>query len=136
VSEVKKLCDVHPDMRRYLEEDCYCPHEIYDLSGFFYQLFYPEAECKVIAQTDDITTVVACGFNDDKDPQCIVFWHDDDSGRIVDAARVDATENNIRIMRDLNLGKKPDGKLDEFEPGSMARSLGQVFKMCDIVIVD
>ncbi len=28
------------DMETYLTERCYCPNEIYEPSGFFYQLFY------------------------------------------------------------------------------------------------
>lgn len=31
------LKDVHKDMERYLEYDCYCPGEIYDVSGFSFR---------------------------------------------------------------------------------------------------
>lgn len=33
------------DMKDYLENRCYCPYEIYDITGFFFQIFKPETEC-------------------------------------------------------------------------------------------
>ena len=42
-----KLKDI-ADMNDYLENRCYCPYEIYDMTGFFYELFYPETECTVL----------------------------------------------------------------------------------------
>ena len=36
------------DMNDYLENRCYCLYEIYDMTGFFYELFYPETECTVL----------------------------------------------------------------------------------------
>ena len=132
--ETRRLADVHPDMERFLEEDCYCPNEIYDVSGFFYQLFYPDTECGIVTQTEDASVVVACGARQDR-PQCIYFWHDDGSGRIVDAQRVDATENNIGLLRDLAHGKRPEGRLNEYEAGRMESDLKKVFSMCDAVFV-
>ena len=38
-------------MTEYLENDCYCPYEIYDTSGFFYQLFKPETPCELLAES-------------------------------------------------------------------------------------
>lgn len=140
------LGKVHADMVRYLDEDCYCPGEIYDVTGFFFQNYKPESACVVIAANDERTAVVAKPWNfkggcDDEGakPQALVFWHDDDErpGRIVAAQRVDATENNIGILKTIVDGGRPDGrKLDEFEKGSTAKSLREVMGLCDLVLVD
>ena len=37
-----KIKELHEDIERYLDEDCYCPNEVYALDGFFYQNYYPE----------------------------------------------------------------------------------------------
>ena len=137
MSEIMKLGDI-PDMERYLAEDCYCPGEIYDITGFFYQVFSVDDECVPIEQSDGMTAVVVTSKHTSS-PQAIMFWHDDDEmpGRIVDAQRVDATENNIGILRSIVNGGRPDGrKLDEFEPGSTAKSLKEIARMCDLVIRD
>ena len=137
MSEIMKLGDIH-DMERYLSEDCYCPGEIYDISGFFYEIFKADDECVLIAESEGMTAVVATGKHESR-PQAIMFWHDDDEtpGRIVDAQRVDATENNIGILRSIVNGEKPDGRnIDEFDPGSTAKSLKEIARMCDFVIRD
>ena len=131
-----RLGDVHSDMERYLAEDCYCPNEIYGIDGFFYQLFPPETEVLAVETNDDMSVVVDA-TPDVKRPQCIIFWHDDGTGRILNAQRVDATENNVGILRGIARGAKPDGrKLDEFEPGSTAKALGEVFSIADAVMID
>lgn len=139
------LGEVHADMARYLREDCYCPGEIYDVSGFFFQVYQPESSCVVIAANDERTAVVAKPWNfkegrDDQDakPQAIIFWHDgEEQGLIIAAQRVDATENNIGILRTIVEGGDPDGrKLDEFEKGSTAESLREFMGLCDAVLID
>ena len=42
-----KLKDI-ADMEDYLENRCYCPHEIYDISGFFFNCFEPDVECELL----------------------------------------------------------------------------------------
>lgn len=137
MTDTMRLGDVHPDMDRYLREDCYCPNEIYDCTGFFYDLFEPDTECALVTQTEDASVVIACGSSNPDRPQVIYFWHDEGDGRIVDAERYDATENNIGIMRDIAHGVKPDGrKFDEYEDGSTARSLQELLSISDFVIRD
>ena len=132
-----KLGDVHPDMERFLQEDCYCPGEIYDVTGFFYEIFKADDECKVIEGNDKMTAVVATSSWENSLPQAILFWHDDGNGKIIDAQRVDATENNIGILRTIVQGGKSDGrKLDEYKPGSTKKSLEKVLSIADAVIVD
>lgn len=137
MSDIKRLGDIE-DMERFLAEDCYCPGEIYDVTGFFYQVFSVDDECVLIEQSSGITVVVATSKYATK-PQAIIFWHDgeDAPGRIIDAQRVDATENNINILRSIVNGEKPNGrKLDEFEPGSIAKSLEEIARISNLVIRD
>lgn len=126
-----------PDARRYLADDCYCPGEIYDISGFFYRILEPDDPCRVIARSDDMTALVSGG----DDPQIFVFWHDDEGDnperRILDAQRVDVTPNNVSVVRDLIAGKDMTGRrLDEAEPGSMRKRLSEVMSLADAVMVD
>lgn len=128
------LKDVHKDMERYLEYDCYCPGEIYDTSGFFFQVFKPEDECKEISRgadyrdPEDTVITVVCKN------QLINFWVRED--KITGAERYDATENNIRIMPLAIAGKlSPEDKLDEFKPGETAKSLNEILSMADAVLM-
>ena len=139
MTDIKRLGDIE-DMERRLAEDCYCPGEIYDASGFFYEGFSVDDECVLVDRNDGMTAVVArSSMSDGCRPQAIMFWHDDEDapGRIIAAQRVDATENNIGILKSIVNGGKPDGrKLDEFEPGSMKKSLAEVMSIADFVIRD
>lgn len=137
MNDIKKLGDIE-DMERFLNEDCYCPGEIYDPTGFFYQIFSANDECVLIKRSDDMTAVVATSKHATK-PQAILFWHDDKDkpGHIIDARRVDATENNIGILRSIVNGEKLDGrKFDEFNPGSTEKSLKEIARISNLVIRD
>lgn len=136
--EIKRLGDVHPDMERYLNDDCYCPFEIYDTTGFFYDIFEPDFDCVVAKETELATVVIAHGLYDEKKarPQVIYFQHADDSGRIDGTLRCDATENNVNLLKMFADGLRPEGKLDEFENGDTERALRQMSTLCDAVIVD
>lgn len=133
-----RLGDVHEDMERFLREDCYCPGEIYDLSGLFYIYYTEEDECRPIGSREDKLAVILTtrgGGRECTHPQAVVFHLED--GSIVDARRVDATENNVWILRALIDGRDTEGrKLDEFVPGSMERSLKRALSMCDVIITD
>lgn len=133
-----RLGDVHEDMGRFLREGCYCPGEIYDLSGIFYVYYTEEDECRLIGSREDKIAVVLTtrgGGRECTHPQAVVFHLED--GRVVDARRVDATENNVWILRALIDRRDTEGrKLDEFNPGSKERSIKEVLSMCDAVIVD
>lgn len=137
-NEKIRFAQVHPDVRRYLENDCYCQHEVYDLSGFFYQLFYPEDDVLVIERNDRMAAVIA--RPEDPKPQAIMVWYDSEEpdrfGKILNMQRVDATENNIGILRSIVRGDEPDGrKLDEFKPGSTAKAINEVMSYADCVMI-
>ena len=94
-----KIKELHPDIERYLNQDCYCPHEVYSFDGFGYQLFYEDQECEKLGEShiENDTDCVACvahPFNEEeRKPQVVVFWLHGD--KCYDALRYDATENNI-----------------------------------------
>lgn len=127
---INKLGDIK-DMERYLQEDCYCPGEIYSPDGFFFKIFNVDDDCKVIEENEGKIAVVV------RD-QAIIFWRDGDvPGQIIAAQRVDATENNIGILRSIVRGEKPDGrKIDEFKPGSTQKALNKVMSIADAVMID
>lgn len=127
---LKKL---HEDLERYLAEDCYCPGEIYDISGFFFKVYNGDEECIEINRGVDyrdpnkMVLTVECG------DQIINFWVKDN--RIIDAERYDATENNIRIMPLIIAGTLPSGEgLNEFRPGETKKNLNEIFSIADAII--
>lgn len=130
-----KLRDVHSDAERYLAEDCYCPGEIYDVSGFFYQVFKADEECKFVAEGESRNSelFIICVICRN---QLLNFWINQDEDKVVSAERYDATENNINVMKKFISGQDTEGlKLDEFEEGSTVKALEDVLKYTDFVIV-
>lgn len=134
------IADIHPDIARYLEYDCYCPDEIYDMTGFSYMLFGIDDECAVIEANEERTAIIAFTSHGREldNPQAIMFWHDDENepGHVIAAQRVDATENNIGILRSIVLGEEPDGRqIDEFNPGEMARDMDRLMSLCNGFVI-
>ena len=128
-----QIKDIHEDVTRYLEEDCYCPGEIYDLSGFFFQTFKPEEACKFVAKgksrvSDSIIYCVICRT------QLLNFWIDETKGVVTEAECYDATENNVRSIKAFLSGETENIVLDEFNPGSTAKSLEDVLKYADAIL--
>ena len=66
----------------------------------------------------------------------ILWIYKENEKYIEEITRVDATENNIEIIKLLLAGKKPDKKLDEFVKGDTQRSLNQLMSIADAIIVD
>ena len=55
-----KLVDfgsVHPDVKRYLDHDCYCPGEIYDFTGIWAMVYKADDKCTVI-ENDGNTSLI------------------------------------------------------------------------------
>lgn len=129
-NQISKLKDIY-DMTEYLAERCYCPGEIYDVSGFFYQVFSPDDEgtllCNGKHKDCDVVAVIC------KD-QILAFWIEDN--KIISAERYDATENNVSEITSLLTGKKSKITLDEFEEGKMQKSVSELLQLADAVLVD
>ena len=128
-----KLKDI-ANMESYLQNDCYCPGEIYDVTGFCFQIFDKEDECKKIGEKKStkkgiIIICVACKN------QLINFWLD--NNKIVNAERYDATENNIKLLKLFLAGKNTDGMhIDEFKGNSSARTLNDVLQSIDAIMIE
>ncbi len=126
-----KLKDI-ANMEYYLENDCYCPGEIYDTTGFFFQIFKADEECNLLAngksKSGDSVVCVICR------DQILNFWVDDDN-IINGAERYDATENNIKQMVEFWNGKSEKVVLDEFNEGETKKSLEQIMKYADAICI-
>lgn len=139
--ERMRVSDVHPDMARYLHEDCYCPGEIYDVSGFGFYVFDDDLPCRLIARNDG-TGMLAFVATPRSTPMAVIAWYDDPDGdnpehRVVAAQMVDATENNIGILRDIVDGAAPDGRrIDAFDEQGDAEAMRRLLSVADAVIRD
>ena len=100
--ESSNLClkDLHKDIKRYLECDCYCPYEIYSLDGFGYRLYKEDLPCQVIFDSDEYISCV-CKNEDYEYPEILIFYKN--GNKIKDALRIDVTENNLNIVRKREL---------------------------------
>lgn len=116
------------DMHDYLTDRCYCPGEIYDQSGFFYQIFKDDDMCEKLGENNQNIALVC--------KNQILWIYKENEKYIEEITRVDATENNIEIIKLLLAGKKPNKKLDEFVKGDTQRSLNQLMSIADAIIVD
>jgi len=120
------------NMEEYLENDCYCPGEIYDCTGFFFQVFDAEDTCKLLIKGsykgEDVTAVICKN-------QIICFWIENNK-KIVNAERYDATENNVSEIVLVLSGKKTTMKVDEFEKGKTEADLNKLMSIADTIIVD
>ena len=141
VDRKMKIKDLHQDVERYLNHDCYCPHEIYSFDGFFSQSFYEDQECEKLGENkSDNGLIIGCVAYPDNDeefkPEIVLFFIEDD--KCVDALRYDATENNIKITKDI-LTNGINGRefsFDEYEKGSTAKALEEVLSFADAIMID
>lgn len=127
-----KFKDVHPDVERYLAHDCYCPNEIYDVSGFFYLLFPADSECTVIAQNAKKTALL---MESEKNPYIVMLWHEGDT--IENAQHLDGTENNLSFAKKYIEDTLVQGKdhIDCFDPDGYNRTMEQMLSLCNGVII-
>lgn len=116
-------------MPEYLENRCYCPGEICELNGFFYETYNGDEECYKIGENEDVIAVI-CGN------QIIYIHKSDDKNTIKDITRIDATENNITIIKQIIAHKKSKGKLDRFKDNNTEQTFEHLMNMADAIIVD
>ena len=142
MKKINKLKDIN-DMERYLREDCYCPGEIYSFDGFFFQIFCGEDKCEYIGQRgkDNILTngnyeLLCVVAQNEKDTQLLMICIDEETKKIGDIVRVDATENNIKLVKEVIEKNKSDLKFDEYEKGSTAKGLKEIMKYADAIMID
>lgn len=131
-----KLQDI-ADMKDYLENRCYCPHEIYDMSGFFFQLFKPDTECVVFAEGErgaiHGTFVFAKEDDSRSRPQIIYIEH---TNNIVDSCiRLDATKNNAEQILKFIRGEIDKMSIDEYDDTKTEESLNEIFSLADAIMM-
>ena len=130
-----KLSDI-ADMREYLDNRCYCPGEIYDSSGFFYQVFDPDTECKIICEgirNEIHGKFVVAQANEKTKPQIIYIQISD--GTVEDCRRFDATDNNIKLIKGFMVGKYKKVFLDEYKESDTEKTLQEVFSIVDAIMI-
>lgn len=132
-----KIRELHSDIERYLEHDCYCPNEIYGTDGFGYRLHYADDECEKLVETNNfIACVTEYAFGEKVDkPMMLVFFIDrEDSGYIFDAVSYDATENNVSgLLNYVKTGKKFTE--DHFNK-DWNKGMKEILSMCNMVMID
>lgn len=119
------------NVEKYLQEDCYCPGEIYDVSGFFFQVFKSDEECRILvkSKSKDSVNCVICR------DQIINFWINVEN-EIVFAERYDATENNIKEMINYWNGKSDKVTLNEFKNGETVKSITEIMQYTDAICIN
>ena len=120
------------DMDEYLANRCYCPGEIYDVTGFFFQVFTPETECKNLWVNDKAVSVIA-----KESPEALeqIIYIEITGNKVDNCVRLDATENNIEQVLKFMKGEINKVSLDELENGATAKSLEEVFSIADAIMV-
>ena len=70
--------------------------------------------------TDDITQLLIIMYEKEK---------------IVDIVRFDATENNIKLIKEIIEKRKTSLKFNEYEKGKTKRDLDEIFKVVDAIMI-
>ena len=137
--ENMKLQDI-ADMRDYLEDRCYCPYEIYDMTGFFYELFYPDTECSVFMSGSRGAIhgvfVIASSqqFGNIKTKERIIYIEITDN-KVDSCVRIDNTQNNREQIEKFMNGEIDKMSIDEYKDGYTATELEKVLSQADAICI-
>ena len=131
-----KLNEVHKDIERYFAEDCYCPHEVYSVDGFCYQLVFGDAECKVVGNYktkdgEDVTFVITASGEEHDYPILLNIWHTDE--KVTGMERYDYSEENLK-----NIVKYWEGKIETVpltEADKLNKTVTEILGIADAIIV-
>ena len=134
-----KLKDI-ADMTDYLENRCYCPYEIYDMTGFFYQLFYPETECILLnsGSKGDIHGVFVIAKPEmigSCEPKEQIIYIDIIDDKVSGCVRFDDTQNNRRQIKKYMNGEIDVMSFDEYEDGSTQKNIEEIMSVADVICV-
>lgn len=114
--------------------------EIYSPDGFFFQIFKDDYECEIIGEIkeyDNSISKIPCKVVVSKSMQnsvqiLFVMYEDKE---IKDIIRVDATENNIRWVKEMLKEGKSDLKLNEYVKGKTIESLSKLLEIADAITI-
>ena len=128
------------DMNDYLENRCYCPYEIYDMTGFFYELFYPETECTVLVSGSRGTIhgifVIASSepIGNINGKEQIIYIEITDN-KVDSCIRFDNTQNNRKQIKKFMNGEIDQMSINEYEDGYTATELEKVLSVADVICI-
>lgn len=124
-------------MQDYLEHRCYCPGEIYDMSGFFFQVFSPETICSLLTEGNRGAIhgkfVMATSIHTDARPQIIYIEIEDD--KVHSCVRIDATENNISQIMQFMRGEIEKMVFDEYKETDTVKALNEILSIADAIMI-
>ena len=125
------------DMEEYLANRCYCPNEIYDSSGFFFNIFPPETECELLAEGSRGAIhgkfVIAKATGKHSTLQIIYIEITDNF--VVDCVRFDATKNNReQVVKFLN-GDVEKMTIDDYPDNKSDEELAELLGMADAIMI-
>ena len=134
-----KLQDI-ADMNDYLENRCYCPYEIYDMTGFFYELFYPETECTVLVSGSRgsvhgifvIASSEPIGNINGKEQIIYIEITDD---KVDSCIRFDNTQNNREQIKKFMNSEIDKMSIDEFDDTNTSKELEKVLSVADVICI-
>lgn len=133
-----KLKDI-ADMEDYLENRCYCPHEIYDMTGIFYELFFPETECTFLisGSKDGIhgVFVIAKSEMTGYTPKEQIIYIDIIDDRVNACVRFDNTQNNRKQIKKYMNGEIDVMSFDEYDVGSTQKNIDEIMSVTDAICV-
>jgi hypothetical protein len=131
-----KLNEVHKDIERYFAEDCYCPHEVYSVDGFCYQLVFGDAECKVVGNYktkdgEDVTFVITASGESHDHPILLNIWHT--AEKVTGMERYEYSDENLKNIASYLKGEIRRFTLTEAE--DLKRSVAEILSIADAVMV-
>ena len=134
-----KLKDI-ADMTDYLENRCYCHHEIYDMTGIFYELFFPETECTLLisGSKGGIHGVFVIAkperTGDYKSREQIIYIEITDN-KVDSCIRLDNTQNNREQIQKFMNGEIDMMLFDEYKVGSTQKNIEEIMSVADAICV-
>ena len=128
------------DMNDYLENRCYCPYEIYDMTGFFYELFYPDTECRVLCTINKgaihgtfvIATPKRIGSENIREQ---IIYIEITDNKVDSCVRIDNTVNNRKQIKMFMNGEIEKMVIDKYEEGETQKALDEVMSIADAIMI-
>lgn len=125
------------NMKYYLEKECYCPGEIYDRTGIFYQVFDPDTECHLLCSgcRGPIHGIfVIATANKESNPQ--IIYIDIKDKKVSDCIRFDATKHNMEEILRFMDGRINELDFDEFDGHVSQKDVDEIMKFADAIMID
>ena len=134
-----KLKDI-ADMADYLENRCYCPHEIYDMTGIFYELFFPETECTFLISGSrgaihGVFVIAKPERSGSYEPREQIIYIEITDSKVDDCIRLDNTQNNREQIQKFMNGEIDTMLFDEYAVGSTQKNIEEIMSVADAICV-